>query len=148
MELQEKKSFAESNLKYWEEKKDLLTNYLALTKTLYSESSPYNLPEIFKLLNQRQKIMSEIEILDNLLTKIKKNRNLVEDPEKRFLSENIKNILSEIQYLDNQLSQKFVSWREDVRKELMANQLTLKTLHTYAQTFTSPVTPRFLDLRQ
>jgi len=137
---------------YGEKRLNFLTNYLAITKVLSAKSASNDLSEIFKLLNQRQKIINDLSSLDSLRGKLSGDRNKISDAQKEkiltiFLK--IKEILSEIEYLDKQLIQKFISWRDGLKEELIANQLNLKTLHTYAQSFKHQhASPRFLDLRR
>lgn len=148
--MKKKDSSAIPNLSYWNEKIHLLTTYLAITKSLNSRSSLNDLPEISKLLDQRQEIIKNINSLNSLkLEKISEENNGA-NVEENFLSHppQIKKILLEIEVLDKQLSEKFTVWREEVKKELMANQLAFRTIHTYAQTFAGHPAPRFLDTRK
>lgn len=149
--MKKKDSSAIPNLNYWDEKIDLLTTYLAITESLNSRLSLNDLPEIFKLLNQRQEIIKNINNLNNLkLENPSEENNSGKVVEEKFLSTlpEIKKILLDIEAFDKQLSEKFNTWREEVKKELMANQLAFKTIHTYAQTFSHQNEPRFLDLRK
>lgn len=145
------KNSAEANLKFWEEKIGSLTNYLETTKSLNNKSSLNDLPEIFILLNQRQEIIKGIDNLDNQGWKTTGEGSELGDAnggEPLSIPQRIEKILREIKYLDNQLKEKFISWQEEIKKELIANQLNFRMLHTYRQTFTHQVNPRFLDLRR
>lgn len=151
MKSNEKCPFADSNLSYGEKKLGFLNDYLAISKCLNAKSSLNGLSEILNFLNQRQEIIREITNLDAQDWEIgvyKGNLGNTSTDKSSSIPQMIKEIVREIEYLDNQLRQKFISWREEVKKELMANQLAFKTIHTYAQTFSHQVTPRFLDLRK
>lgn len=147
----EKSLFAKANLKLWGEKIDFLDNYLTVTKSLTTKSSLDDLPEILTLLNQRQEIIRAISSLDKQGRgkpgNIMGGENIRESASLSIL-QRLKKILGEIEYLDNKLKEKFIAWKEEIKKELRANQLTSKTLHAYAQTFAYQFTPRFLDLRR
>jgi seryl-tRNA synthetase len=149
MKLKENRSLVSADLKdYGEKRLNFLTNYLAVTKNLSARSSPNDLSEILKLLNQRQKIINDLSSLDSLREELLGDKNKIADAQKEkylSISLKIKEILSEIEYLDK----KFISWRDGLKEELTANQLNLKTLHTYAQSFKhQQASPRFLDLRR
>lgn len=153
MKLKENRSLVSADLKdYGEKRLNFLANYLAVTKNLSARSSPNDLTEILKLLNQRQKIINDLSSLDRLREELLGDKNKIADAQKEkylSISLKIKEILSEIEYLDKQLIQKFISWRDGLKEELIANQLNLKTLHTYAQSFKrQQASPRFLDLRR
>ncbi len=148
MQLKSKDFFIGPETKF-PEKIGCLNNYLAMTKSLNALSSLDHLPEIFKLLEQREEIIKEIDRLDSLSAQNLLNNG--EDPNREgslATHQRLTEILSEIEFLDNQVQQKLIAWREELRKELMANQLTFKTLHTYARTIAHQVEPRFLDLRR
>lgn len=151
MKLKEKSPFADPNLSYWEEKISLLTDYLNMSKCLNTKASLNNFPEIINLLNQRQEIIKKVNNLDaqgREMGVAKKNLGNISVGKSLFIAQKTNEILREIEYLDNELRGKFRSWREEVKKELMANQLVFKTIHTYAQTFSQQITPRFLDMRK
>lgn len=149
MKSKEKCPSADSNLSYGERKISFLNDYLTISKCLNTKASHISLSEILNLLNQRQDIIRKINNLDAQGWEIAvDNWNLGNSSADESLSirQRMKEIVREIEYLDNQLRGKFISWREEVKKELMANQLAFKTIHTYAQAFTYQGTPRFLDM--
>lgn len=141
--------FPDPNLSYGERKISFLNEYLTISKCLNAKASHISLSEILNLLNQRQEIIRKINNIDAQGWEIAvDNRNLGNSSADESLSipERMKEIVREIEYLDSQLREKFISWREEVKKQLMANQLAFKTIHTYAQAFTYQGTPRFLDM--
>lgn len=149
MKSKEKCPSADSNLSYRERKISFLNDYLTISKCLNAKASHISLSEILNLLNQRQDIIRKINNLDAQGWEIAvDNWHLGNSSADESLSirQRMKKIVREIEYLDNQLREKFISWREEVKKELMANQLAFKTIHTYAQAFTYQGTPRFLDM--
>ncbi len=148
MKFERKDSLIDADVKFTE-KIGYLSNYLAMAKSLNAVSSLDHLPEIFKLLAQREGIIKEIDSLGNLSAKnLPDNGRNPSREESLAIHQRLKEILSEIEFLDNQVRQKFISWREELKKELMTHQLTFKTLHTYARTIAHQVEPRFLDLRR
>ena len=128
-----------------EKKRKALQEFLTITETLEDRLKLQDIPEVEKLLDQRQGLIQTIDGIDDQIRKARSRNPLNEqeqDISKRL--RNIEDILQRAKISDKQCMDMTTAWRDDTKGQLSRMRHRVKAVHGYAQKQTRP--PKFLDV--
>jgi hypothetical protein len=134
-----------------ERKISSLRNFLVLTESLRDRLCAQDLPEVEKLLDQRQGLIQTIDGLNGRIHEIRSESGVEEGPFPEVEKEKLLVILNHIEEifekarkLDRQCVDLMSLWRNDVRDQFSKMRDSLRAVHRYVGR--SIREPRFLDV--